>query len=68
MMTRSEVNFNVSNVVMEDDKISNETIKDHKDTFNMFFGTSNKDIDLFNNGFIQPNIYEIDQQYKAKRS
>ena len=46
----------------------NKSLAEYNDTFNMIFGTTNTDIDLFNNGFIQPNLYELDQTWKPKLS
>ena len=41
---------------------------DFKDTFNMFVGTVNTDIDLWDNPYIQPNVYELDHHWKPKLS
>ena len=46
----------------------NHTMGDFKDTFGMFVGTTNTDIDLWNNPYIHPNVYELDENWAPKVS
>ena len=45
-----------------------ETMMNYDDTFNIFFGTTDKTLDWFDNPFIQMNVYDFDQTYKPKFS
>ena len=38
------------------------------DSFNMIVGTTNKDIDLFDNNYISINVYDLDHKWKPKIS
>ena len=51
--------FNVSDVIVDKEKYHNVNIGEFKDSFNLFLGTTNTDIDLFNNPYIHLNVYEI---------
>ena len=43
-------------------------MENFEDTFGMFIGTTNTDIDLWNNPYIHPNIYELDHNWTPKLS
>ena len=43
-------------------------MKDYEDSFNMFLGSRNSSIDLFDNPYIQFNVYEDDQNWNYKLS
>jgi len=40
----------------------------HDDSFNMIVGTSNKEIDLFDNPFMAINVYEMTEKWVPKLS
>ena len=41
-------------------KVSHNTMMHYDDSFNIFFGTANKDLNWFDNPYISPNVYDID--------
>lgn len=43
-------------------------MSEYQDSFNMIVGTADKNIDLFDNRFIQPNVYQIDEKWAPKLS
>ena len=43
-------------------------MKDFEDSFNMFIGTMDRSIDLFDNPYIQFNVYEFDQDWNFQLS
>ena len=53
---------------MDKEKYHNVNIGEFKDSFNMFLGTTNTDIDLFANPYIHLNVYEINSEAPFKKS
>ena len=41
---------------------------DFSSSFNLFLGTSNKDIDWFDNEYLQVKVYELDEMFEPKES
>ena len=41
---------------------------DYEKTFNMFMGTSNKELDWFDNPYITPVVYDITDKWKPVES
>jgi hypothetical protein len=47
----------------DENAIGEMKMEDYKDTFNMFVGTTNKTIDLFDNDYVSFKIYELTEEY-----
>ena len=60
--------FNVSDIIMDGEKYNNISLGDFNDSFNMFLGTANTEIDLFDNPYIEFNVYEINSKQPFKLS
>ena len=43
-------------------------MSDYDDSFNMMFGTNNKEIDWFDNPYISANVYDLNQEWIPKLS
>ena len=43
--------------------MDNLTMSDFNDTFNMFVGIKNKEIDWFDNPYLEMNVYEVDENW-----
>ena len=68
MHNKSDVDLEESEMIMPLEQFHGKSLAEHNDTFNMVLGTSNLDINLLHNGFIQPNIYELDESWAPKKS
>ena len=40
----------------------------YSDTFNIAFGTTNKQIDFFDNPYIEINVYDLDEHWHISKS
>lgn len=59
------VDFFVSDFLSDPYDMKNRTLDDYADTFNSFVGIANKTIDWFNNPYLEPKIYEMDESWVA---
>ena len=53
------VDFTVSDQIVEVTKLKDMTMEDFHDSFNFVVGIKNKTIDLFDNPYLQFNVYEF---------
>ena len=50
------------------EKFAKQTMFDYDNSFNIFMGTSNTEINWFDNPYIEPIVYEITNDWKPEIS
>ena len=66
IITHDETHF-TSSIFMNDlDEIAKKTFDEFDDSFNFMIDIRNETFDWFNNPYIYPNVYHIDQNLKPK--
>ena len=68
MIKLSFTTFTLNDYHTDLQKIGSQSMQDYDDSFNMFIGTTNKQIDFLDNPYLQINVYGVDQNFKPKIS
>jgi len=68
MFNRTNNEFYVSDYIIDSESFRNKTMDEFDDTFNLFIGTTNKDLNWFHNPYIEVNVYEFDEKFEMKLS
>jgi hypothetical protein len=62
------VDFSVSDFFTDEETLANINMGDFDDSFNMIIGTTNKELDFFDNPYISVNVYELTHEWEPKLS
>ena len=68
MYQMSEIAFQVSDYTIDLNKLGKQTMLDYDNSFNIFMGTGNSDLDWFDNPYIEPNVYEVTNEWQPRIS
>ena len=52
--------FSVSDYVFNMTTMHTKSMEDFSDSFNIIFGSVDKELNLFNNGYFDVNVYDLD--------
>ena len=68
MYNRSQFEFQISDYRANVTALGEETMLAYDKTFNIIFGTGNKSLNWLDNPYIEPNVYDITNQWIPKKS
>ena len=63
MISFENTSFSVSDSMIDLSSFKNDSLDQFKDSFNMLVGTTNTEINLFSNPYIEVNVYYLDENW-----
>ena len=62
------VAYSVSDFFTDEETMGNINLGEYDDSFNMIIGTTNKELNFFDNPYISVNVYEMTEKWKPALS
>ena len=68
MMKMNSTSYSVNDYQIDLKELDNVSMDNYRDSFNMFFGTTNEQLDWFDNPYVSMNVYDLSQNWNPQIS